>query len=62
MENLYNYVLHYNHFTKLWNAIPRDKYTEYWSDRKTEGILSSKKLETLIELITRGENFINSIN
>ena len=61
MENLYNYVIHYNSFTKMWNAIPRDKYNSYWSNRKVKGVLSSKKINTLIELIVRGEEFINSI-
>jgi hypothetical protein len=61
MENLHDYVIHYNSFTKLWNAIPRDKYNAYWSNRKVEGVLSSKKINTLIELIMRGDEFIKSI-
>ena len=61
MEKLYDYLIHYNHFTKLWNAIPRDSYPAYWSNRKVEGVISSKKIQTLIELITRGEDFIKSI-
>jgi hypothetical protein len=61
MEKLYDYVLHYNHFTKLWNAVPRECYNEYWNDRKVEGVISSTKVTTLIELITKGNDFIKSI-
>ena len=55
------YVLHFNPYTNVWNAIPRDKYNEYWNDINTKGVLSSKKVETLIELITKGDEFIKSI-
>jgi hypothetical protein len=61
MSNLFDYVLHYNHFDKNWNAIPRDKYNEYWSNRKVDGVLKSKEIKTLIELITRGDDFIKTI-
>lgn len=61
MENLYDYVFHYNHFKKIWSAIPRESYNEYWSNEKAENVISSKKIETLIELIIKGKKFINSI-
>lgn len=61
MENLYDYLLHYNHFDKIWNAIPRDKVNDYWNSRNTEGVLRSKNIKTLIEIITRGDDFIKSI-
>lgn len=51
MEKLYDYVLHYNHYTKLWNAIPRERYNEYWNNPKVQGVISSKSVKTLIELI-----------
>lgn len=61
MENLYDYLLHYNSFDNNWNAIPRDKVNEYWNNRNTEGVLKSKDIKTLIELITKGEEFIKKI-
>ena len=61
MENLYDYVLHYSPFTKLWSAIPRDSYNAYWSNRKVVGVISSKNIKTIIELISRGEEFIKNI-
>jgi hypothetical protein len=61
MEHLYNYVFHYNHFTGLWSAIPRSKYQSYWDNQKDKEILQSKELKTLMELITKGDDFIKSI-
>lgn len=60
-ENLYSYVLHFNPYVKKWSAIPRDKYNEYWSSKNVDGVLSSSKFKTLIELISKGDEFINSI-
>jgi hypothetical protein len=53
MTVLHNYVFHYNQYTNLWNAIPRDLYNQYWSNRKLKQVLSSKNLDTLLELINR---------
>lgn len=53
MEQLYSYVFHYNHFTELWYAIPRDKYTNYWDDKSTEGVLHAKDVDTLIHHLVR---------
>ena len=61
MEQLQQYVFHYNPFNKTWHAIPRDKYTEYWSNSKTNGILRSSNIKTLIELVSKGEDFIKKI-
>lgn len=61
MEELQQYVFHYNPFTETWYAIPRDKYTEYWSNANTKGVLKSSKINTLIELISKGDKFIKKI-
>ena len=61
MSNLYDYLLHYNSFENTWNAVPRDKINDYWNNRNTEGVLKSKDIKTLIEMITRGDDFIKSI-
>ena len=61
MSNLYDYLLHYNHHNGLWNAIPRDKVNEYWNDHNMKGVLKSKDIKTLIELITKGKEFIKKI-
>ena len=61
MENVYNYVFHYNHINETWTAIPRDSYAEYWNDRKNKKFLRSSSIKTLIELIQKGEGFIKKI-
>lgn len=60
-DKIYDWVFHYNIYTNIWNAIPREKYSEYWNDNKVDGVISSKKIETLIEIINRGDEFIKSI-
>ena len=61
LENLYDYVFHYNIYNGLWSAIPRDKYNDYWSKKKVDGVISSKSIDTLIELVTKGKDFIKKI-
>lgn len=51
--SLYGFVFHYNYFTNNWCAIPRDKYTQYWSNVQTEGVLCSKQIQTLVDIIQR---------
>jgi hypothetical protein len=62
MEKLYDYLLHYNPFTGMWNAVPREQYAAYWSNRNVEGVLTSKNVKTLIELIIKGDEFIKTID
>ena len=45
-SEFYNYVFHFNYHTQLWSAIPRDKYTEYWSVPKDK-YLQSGDINTL---------------
>jgi hypothetical protein len=55
MEELYNYVLWYNHFKQTWYAIPRDQYAAFF-DGKSEayGVLVSWDVNHLIEAINNG--------
>ena len=61
MQGLYDYVFHFNTYEKMWCAIPRNKYTDHFGLGKSEGILRSKSIETLIDIIARGDEFISSI-
>lgn len=61
MGELYNYIFHYNHYTELWNAIPREMYNKYWDNDDNESILKSKSITTLLELIGRGDEFVKAI-
>ena len=53
MNKLYDWVFHYNHFTELWNAIPRDMYNKYWDNDEIEYVLKSKDFNTLVEIIIK---------
>jgi hypothetical protein len=53
MNRLYDYIFHYNHFTELWSAIPRELYNRYWDNDDIKGTLKSKNINTLIEIITK---------
>ena len=50
---LYNYLFHYNHLTGLWSAIHRDSYLNYWSNYETTGVLRSKSMQTLMDILQR---------
>jgi hypothetical protein len=56
-EILYNWVFHFNPYTKMWAAIPRELYNDYWNDSNLEGIIRSSKYETLITILykTKGD-------
>lgn len=59
---LYNFVFHYNAHTKNWSAIPRELYNEYWSESNTPGILRSKSIDTLTEIIYKTEGDAKKIS
>lgn len=52
-DDLYDWVFHYNPYVKIWSAIPRDQYINYWDDADLESVLRSKNHSTLVELITK---------
>jgi hypothetical protein len=61
---MYNYIFHFNEFTNLWNAIPRDLYNQYWDNNKIDGVLSSSRIEVLIDLISKidkDKEFLNKL-
>jgi hypothetical protein len=56
MENLYGYGFWYNHFESTWYAIPREKWTNFFSGMygdksELEGVLKSSNIDDLIQLI-----------
>ena len=53
---LYNWVFHYNPINKVWNAIPREKYNEYWSDISSDNLIKSTQISTLVDLIIKINN------
>jgi hypothetical protein len=57
---LEDWVFHYNSFTSQWAAIPRETYTEYWSNSKAP-VLRSKHLNTLLDLLHKSKGDVNII-
>ena len=61
-ELVSDYIFHYNSNTKFWAAIPREKYVSYWNDYTTPGVIRSKSISTLIEIINKGgDGFIKKL-
>lgn len=46
-EAIYNYVFHYNPFTKMWNMIPKDSYIDYWNGKCTNCTKNKSQRELL---------------
>lgn len=61
-QYMHDWVFHFNPYTKLWCAIPRDLYNKYWDDSQLEGVLRSKDIATLLYLLHRGKGDINEIH
>lgn len=50
---LYHWIFHFNEYTGLWNAVHRDHYHDYWSNRNFGGVISSRNIGTLVELVKK---------
>jgi len=63
-ELFYNWIFHFNPYTKQWAAIPRELYNDYWSNYELEGIIRSSKFSTLLDIIqkTEGEDIEKKLN
>lgn len=59
---VYNFVFHYNAYTGLWTAIPRDLYNEYWSDYNVPGVLRSSSIDTLLYLLRAAGGDVAEVN
>jgi hypothetical protein len=51
--HLHDWVFHFNAYTEIWNAIPRNVYNEYWSDSKHPRIIKSRDIFTLLEKVSK---------
>lgn len=60
MEELYDYIFWHNSLEEVWYAIPRDEYLLFFngSRNKTQGVLKSKSIDTLIYIINNPESII----
>ena len=61
-EFMHDWTFHFNPYTELWNAIPRNLYNAYWSNYEIKGILRSKDINTLLYLLHRAKGDIDAVH
>ena len=59
---LYDWLFHYNPFTKLWCATTRSNKDLLFNNEKSPNVIKSSNINTLIEIIVMGKGDINTIN
>jgi hypothetical protein len=52
MEELHNWLFHYNPYRKLWTAFRREHTTPYFNG-ELKNTLSSKDFKTLVEILAK---------
>jgi len=52
---LYDWLFHYNPYTKKWAAFPKDLKNEYFINYNHPSVIRSSSINTLIELLQRTE-------
>jgi hypothetical protein len=53
---LFNWIFHYNPMNKLWNAIPRDLYNQYWDNLNNKQVIKSTQISTLVDIVIKLSN------
>ncbi len=52
LDNLYDYLFHYNSFESTWYAFKRDDKEKYFNgELNKNNLLKSKEIKTLLEVI-----------
>lgn len=62
MKELYNWLFHYNPYTKYWAAFKREEASDYFNGAQKDSILRSTNLSTLRELIVLYEGNTEKIH
>jgi hypothetical protein len=57
-----DYVFHYSSLTDQWSAIPREYYTQYWSNYNMKNIIRSRSFNTLLDIIHKTKGDLNDLN
>lgn len=54
-QSLFNWIFHFNPWTGLWNAFPREKYLDYFNnpDDPKMVVIRCKDMKTLAEIIRK---------
>jgi hypothetical protein len=61
-DYLNDWVFHFNPYTEMWAAIPKDHYQDYWNDYAHADILRSTHLNTLIDLLHKSKGDVEMIH
>ena len=61
MENLYDWLFHYNPFNKTWSAFKRDNINNYFNG-VLDDVLTSKSKKTLQNIIIKFDGDIVKIH
>lgn len=63
MDNqvLYDWIFRFNPMDDHWYAAKRDHHGDLFSNIKSENVLKSSSINTLIEIITKTEGNVNNI-
>ena len=61
---MYDWLFHFNHYTKMWAAFRREDSNDYFSnaDNPNLKVYKSTKIETLIEILIKFECDIKKID
>lgn len=63
MKEVFNdWVFRFNPYTKNWYAATRENYRKLQNDIGNKEVISSSKIETLIDLINRTDGDISKMN
>lgn len=56
-SRLHDFLFHFNHLTKKWNAIPREQFLKYWNGigEDEPKILESSSISFLIQRVMYGD-------
>ena len=60
-EHIDGWVFTYSPHDEKQKAVNRDNYSKLWSDVNNEAVIKSSKVETLIEIITKGQGDLKTI-
>ena len=58
---LYDWLFHYNPYSEVWAAVPRETYNEYFDNYNHPSVIRSTNINTLIELIHKAKGDIKNL-
>lgn len=62
MENLYNWVINYNPYTKTWRGAKRENYEMLFSAINSPLVIKAKELDVLVDILRRTDGDTTKLN